>query len=54
MPYLLYYFCGDFNAKIVLKANESEVCLGNFGSDGKSDRVTALPDVFLHQTIYNE
>lgn len=39
--------CGDFNTKIGLNAHESELCLGNFGSDGRNNRGTALLNFLL-------
>lgn len=44
--------CGDFNAKTGSKKNESEVCLGKFGSEGRNDRGESLIGFLLQNNLY--
>lgn len=44
--------CGDFNAKLGLKSDESETSLGNFGSDGRNERGETMLSFLLQNNLF--
>lgn len=45
--------CGDFNAKIGMKENDTETALGKFGSEGRNDRGETLLGYLLQNNLYD-
>ncbi|XP_044759008.1 craniofacial development protein 2-like [Coccinella septempunctata] len=46
------FLCGDFNAKVGLKSNNSETALGGFGSEGRNDRGEMLLGFLLQNNLF--
>lgn len=44
--------CGDFNAKLDLKSNESETSLRNFRSEGRNERGETMLSFLLQNNLF--